>query len=299
MFYEFFDIDTPSFDNNASGGTSLSDAFESIDDNKVTQLTTNEIMVLESLADLYPLKDVTIGMEDGPFDDMGGGDAGMDAGGGDGTDGGDMPPLPDDGGGDMGGGMDDGGGGFDDIGGDMDSNPFGDDNGGMDGGDGMGDDGNGDDQNGDGQNQQQPKKLNRRKVIIDSTSIDTSIRGFIPQNFYKIIDVIDNNIDKIETLSSTSANQQKALASLVSVYTKMKLYLQDYFKTMPRRTYDDIFSEYVKTFYDMKKLRESYLLIMNEKDIETHDSIVAQFNDDLRILTKDDVKMHDKEEKKK
>lgn len=295
MFYEFFDIDTPSFDNNASGGTSLSDALESIDENnKQVELTVNELLALEALSDLYGISDISIGMEDGPFDDMGGGD---DMGGDAGGDPGDMPPLPGDDGG-MDGGMDDGGGDFGDIGGDQDDNPFGDMGGGDDG---MGDDGGmgGDDQNGDGQQQQQePKKLNRRKVIIDSTSIDTSIRGFIPQNFYKMIDVIDNNISKIESLTSVSSNQQKALANLVEVYTKMKLYLQDYFKTMPRRTYDDIFSEYVKTFYDMKKLRESYMTILNEKDIDNNDSMISKFNDDLTILTKDDVKMHDKEKKK-
>lgn len=289
MFYERFEI-SDTIDTNASEGSMLSDAFESVGYNKNTSvdLSINEIMALEALGDLYPVNSLYVAMEDGPFDDMGGGE---DSGGGDmdaGGDDGGMPALPDEG--QM---MDDGGmggddAGFGDLGGDEDQNPFGDNG----GGDGMGDD-----QNGDNQDQQQkgPQKLNRRKVIIDSTSIDTSIRGFIPQNFYKMIDVVENNINKIESLTSVTANQQKALANLVSVYTKMKMYLQDYFKTMPRRTYDDIFSEYVKTFYDMKQLRDSYLTIMNEKDVENYDSMVAKFNSDLRILTKDDVKMHDKE----
>jgi hypothetical protein len=289
MFYERFEI-SDTIDTNVSESSTLSDAFESVGYNKNTSvdLSMNEIMALEALGDLYPVSSLYVAMEDGPFDDMGGGD---DAGGGDmdaGGDDGGMPALPDEG--QM---MDDGGtggddAGFGDLGGDEDQNPFGDNG----GGDGMGDD-----QNGDGEDKQQkgPQKLNRRKVIIDSTSIDTSIRGFIPQNFYKMIDVVENNINKIESLTSVTANQQKALANLVSVYTKMKMYLQDYFKTMPRRTYDDIFSEYVKTFYDMKQLRDSYLTIMNEKDVENYDSMVAKFNSDLRILTKDDVKMHDKE----
>lgn len=289
MFYERFEI-SDTIDTNVSESSMLSDAFESVGYNKNTSvdLSINEIMALEALGDLYPVNSLYVAMEDGPFDDMGGGE---DSGGGDmdaGGDDGGMPALPDEG--QM---MDDGGmggddAGFGDLGGDEDQNPFGDNG----GGDGMGDD-----QNGDNQDQQQkgPQKLNRRKVIIDSTSIDTSIRGFIPQNFYKMIDVVENNINKIESLTSVTANQQKALANLVSVYTKMKMYLQDYFKTMPRRTYDDIFSEYVKTFYDMKQLRDSYLTIMNEKDVENYDSMVAKFNSDLRILTKDDVKMHDKE----
>lgn len=283
MFYERFDISNTAVEN-VSESEVLSDAFESVKEDKEVTLAMNEILALEALGELYKPTDLLISMEDGPFDDMGGGDAmGQDDGGG-GDDGG-MPPLPDDG------GMDDGGmggddAGFGDLGGDEDQNPFGGDDGG----------GDGDDQNGDGQQQQKgPQKLNRRKAIIDSTSIDTSIRGFIPQNFYKIIDVVENNINKIESLTAVTANQQKALANLVAVYTKMKMYLQDYFKTMPRRTYDDIFSEYVKTFYDMKQLRDSYLTIMNEKDIDSHDSMVAKFNSDLRILTKDDVKIHDKE----
>ena len=280
MFYERFNISYAT-DENVSGSDKLSGTFESVEivRKEEAKLSMNEILALEALGDLYKPTELLISMEDGPFDEMGNDDMGGDDGGGDmgGGDDGGMPPLPDD----MGGGDD---GGFGDIGGDQDQDPFGD-----------GGQGDGDDQNGDQQQQKGPQKLNRRKAIIDSTSIDTSIRGFIPQNFYKIIDVVENNINKIESLTAVSANQQKALANLVSIYTKMKMYLQDYFKTMPRRTYDDIFSEYVKTFYDMKQLRDSYLTIMNEKDIENYDSMVAKFNADLRILTKDDVKLHEKE----
>lgn len=288
MFYERFDISDTTVQS-VSESDKLSGAFESVENYGEVKLSMNEILALEALGSLYKPTELLISMEDGPFDDMGGG--ADDMGGGDmgGGDDGGMPPLP----GDDGGGMDDGGmggddAGFGDLGGDQDQDPFGD------GG------GQGDDQNGDGQQQQKgPQKLNRRKAIIDSTSIDTSIRGFIPQNFYKIIDVVENNINKIESLTAVTANQQKALANLVAIYTKMKMYLQDYFKTMPRRTYDDIFSEYVKTFYDMKQLRDSYLTIMNEKDVENYDSMVAKFNADLRILTKDDVTLHDKDDKKK
>ena len=291
MFYERFNISYAT-DENVSGSDKLSGTFESVEivRKEEAKLSMNEILALEALGDLYKPTELLISMEDGPFDEMGNDDMGGDDGGGDmgGGDDGGMPPLPDDmGGGDDGGFGDMGGGddgGFGDIGGDQDQDPFGD-----------GGQGDGDDQNGDQQQQKGPQKLNRRKAIIDSTSIDTSIRGFIPQNFYKIIDVVENNINKIESLTAVSANQQKALANLVSIYTKMKMYLQDYFKTMPRRTYDDIFSEYVKTFYDMKQLRDSYLTIMNEKDIENYDSMVAKFNADLRILTKDDVKLHEKE----
>lgn len=290
MFYEMFDISDSPKDNNVSEDTMSSGTFESIE-NEELGLTLNEIMALETLGELYNVNDLDISMEDGPFDDLGGGDAGGDAdmGGGD--------EQMDDGG-DMGG--DDGGeGAFSDLGGDQDEDPFGDQGGGDDG---MGGDGDADGNNEDGQNEEKqkgPKKLNRRKVIIDSTSVDTSIRGFIPQNFYKMIDIIENNINKIEALSNISASQQRALGSLVEVYTKMKQYLQDYFKTMPRRTYDDIFSEYIKTFYDLKQLRSSYLTIMNEKELDDYDSITTKFNNDLRILTKQDVTLKEEKEKEK
>lgn len=287
MFYDLFDISDPISDKDVSEDTMSSDAFESTEDR--VDLTLNEIMALETLGELYDVNDLDISMEDGPFDDMGGGDDG-------GADMGGDEQMDD--GGDMGG--DDGGdGAFSDLGGDEDQDPFGD-QGGDDGG--MGEGGDGGDENGEdnqnGEQKKEQKKLNRRKVIIDSTSVDTSIRGFIPQNFYKMIEVVENNINKIETLTNITAAQQKALGNLVEVYTKMKQYLQDYFKTMPRRTYDDIFSEYIKTFYDLKQLRSSYLTIMNEKDLDDYDSITSKFNDDLRVLTKQDVTLKEEKEKK-